>query len=545
VRAMDRRAAVAVLLAALAAPAAVAAQGRPSEEELFGAPAEPPASGAPPAPEASPRKPDARERAAEPGQRPEEAELFGAQGSPNAVPPPPQGAVSRERDDTLRIGGQLYLRGGVTAFQGQAPGSWALASPNLLDVYLDARPNERVRGFVLGRLSYDPTLLPPSASQLPGGTFGSATLFRRTGANPSAALDQLWVNFDVGRRAFVTAGRQHAKWGVGRFWNPTDYLHPVKRDPLAVFDARTGTTLVKVHVPWEARGWNLYGVAMLEDVAGDLPRRADGSADGTNRLGRVGGGGRAEVVLGTVEVGADALVQAGHRPRFGVDVSAGVLDVDVYAEAALRTSVDTPRWRAVPGADPAAPLLAQYERNDPTGVLPQVTAGFSWSVMYSDEDAVTFGAEYFYDRSGYESARIYPVLLGVGALAAASPADLGLASNPFAGQPNPFTPFYLGRHYAGAFAVLAGPGRWNDTSFTLSALGNLSDKSFVVRLDHSVLALTYLRIETYVAGHLGSRQGEFRLGFDIPPQDVGGGLTRGFRVEPQVLEAGIALRVSL
>ena len=35
-----------------------------------------------------------------------------------------------------------------------------LASPNLLDAYFDARPNDRVRAFILGRVSYDPTAPP-------------------------------------------------------------------------------------------------------------------------------------------------------------------------------------------------------------------------------------------------------------------------------------------------------------------------------------------------------------------------------------------------
>ena len=78
---------------------------------------------------------------------------------------------------------------------------------------------------------------------------------------PGRVLDQLWINFDVAHRAFVTVGRQHVKWGVGKFWNPTDYLHPVRRDPLATFDARTGTTMLKLHVPWEKRGWNFYAVS--------------------------------------------------------------------------------------------------------------------------------------------------------------------------------------------------------------------------------------------------------------------------------------------
>jgi hypothetical protein len=528
------------LTLALAVAASAAAQDRPSEEELFG----PPSQEAPKAPVT----PD-ESRTPAPA-RPEEAELFGGQGSPNAAPPPPAGVVSRERDDALRVGGQIYLRAATSALRGQGLADWPLFSPNLLDVYLDVRPNDRVRGFVLGRMFYDPTLAPPDQPTVPTSIEAAAASARPApGANPSGVLDQLWVNFDVERQAFVTVGRQHAKWGVGRFWNPTDYLHPVRRNPLAVFDERTGTTMVKVHVPWEARGWNLYGVALAEDVAGDLPRRPGGAPDATNRLGRVGAGGRAEIVLGPMELGADAVVQSGHRPRFGVDVSTGVWDLDVYAEAALRTSVDTPRWRVV--SHP--PGLLVVERDHRLGFTPQVVAGATWAVKYSDEDAVTFGAEYFYDRSGYESAEIYPALLGIGATSSvpAFTFDPGTGAttiaNPVAGQPNPFTPFYLGRHYAGAFVSLPAPGRWNDTTLTLSLLGNLSDRSFIARLDHSVLVLTYLRVETFVAGRFGSRDGEYRLGSDGTFVTVPGaqGALPFPPSQPLILDAGVAVRVSL
>jgi hypothetical protein len=324
----------------------------------------------------------------------------------------------------------------------------------------------------------------------------------------------------------------------------------VKRNPLAVFDERTGTTLVKVHVPWEARGWNLYAVSLLEDVAGDPPRRADGTQDGVNRLGRVGAGGRVEVVLAGVELGADALVQSGHRPRFGVDVSTGLWDLDVYAEAALRSSVDTPRWREVPGTT-ETDLLRRYERHDPLGFTPQIVAGATYSVKYSDEDAAHFGAEYFYDHSGYDGPRIYPALLAVSSLSAVpsftfDAGGVGTSvGNPFAGQPSPFTPFYLGKHYGGAHVSLPSPGSWNDTTFTLSVLGNLSDQSYIARLDHSVLLLTYLRLETFVAGHFGAREGEFRAGFTIPAGRIGGAPFQGFSTAPAILDAGVALRVSL
>ena len=454
--------------------------------------------------------------------------MFGATGSPNALPPPPEGLVPQERADPLQVGGQVYLRLTTTWQEDVKPRDWNLASPNLADLYLDARPNDRVRAFVLGRMSYDPTL-GTAPSGLQGALAAVPGVSATPRSNPRGVLDQLWVNFDLGRRVFVTAGKQHVKWGVGRFWNPTDYLHPVKRDPLAVFDARTGTTLLKLHAPWESRGWNLYGVAMLEDVAGEPTT--------TGRLGRVAAGGRAEVVLGTAELGLDALAQDGHKPRFGVDLSAGVWELDLYAEAALRFGVDVPRWREV---DPAASsVLGRYRRDDPQGFTPQVVLGGSWTRNYSDEDAFTLGAEYFFDDSGYDDARLYPVLLAV-------PVAGQLLGDPALSAQQPFTPFHLGRHYAGVFALLPKPGPWNDTTFTLSVLGNLSDRSFVARLDHSVLALTYLRVETYLAGHLGHEGGELRLGFDVPPQPIGGGLsTPRFALPAPVLEAGVALRVSL
>jgi hypothetical protein len=501
-RARPGAAVVAALL--LAAPAA--AQERPSEEEMFGAPA----------PEGQPDE-AAPERAEDPGE-------------PHRTPPrdpragpSPAGIVSKERDDPLRIGGQLYLRAATTWNDAVDPGDWPLTAPALLDVYLDARPNDRVRAFVLGRLAYDPTLEGAEPVQLSTGE-GDPALedFLRTqmGDNPDAVLDQLWVNFDVGRRLFVTAGRQHVKWGVGRFWNPTDYLHAAPRDPLAVFDRRTGTTLVKLHAPWEARGWNAYGVLALEDTgAGPRP---------TRRLGALGAGGRAEAVLGTLEVGADALLRDGREPRFGVDVSLGVWELDLYAEAALRSGAAIERWRLVPGPVPSLERVAH------DGLTPQLVAGATWSTKYSDEDVLTVGAEYFYDDTGYEDADAYPFLLAVPSL--------------FPDEPSPFSPFYLGRHQAALFATLPAPGRWNDTTFTASVLGNLSDRSLVVRLDHSVLALTYLRVETFVAGHLGARGGVYRFALDpsllgaVPAEarEALGPIDR-----PPIVDVGVALRVSL
>lgn len=505
---LARAAAVAALLLA---SASAAGQDRPSEEELFGAP-----------PKESPA-PEKEKKPAEPERpRPDEAELFGST-PPGAPPPPP--TASREKEDPLRIGGQLYLRLQLSAQEGAKPSDFPLASPNLLDVFLDVRPNDRVRGFVLGRLSYDPTF----SGAIPGlSPTQAAQLGLQPPPNPRGALDQLWANFDLAHTVFVTAGKQHVKWGVGQIWNPTDYLHRQPRNPLDVFDARTGTTMVRAHLPWESRGWNLYAVTLLEET-----RPAATSVPGT--LGGVPAGGRGEVVLGPMELGADVLVGQGARPRYGLDVSAGVWDLDLYAEAAL--GAGRARWRK------QGPGPLQYALVQPSGLAPQLDLGVSWSVKYSDEDAVTFGAEYFFQDFAYTDPHDYPFLLaGAPELVGTPPTSLAQR------DPSAFTSFYLGRHYAGAFASLPNPGSWNNTTFRLSVLGNLSDTSFIARLDHSVLVLTYLRVETYVAGHFGASGGEFRLGVDVNPQSLGIPPSVAFptvHIGAPVIDLGVALRVSL
>ena len=526
-------AALAAFLAAVLAAPGARAEDRPSEDDLFGQkPTAPPAAPAQPV-----AKPDQPAPPAAPGtsrMSEAEAELFGSKGSPTLRQAqgerpgePPEGVIPREREDWLKVGGQLYLRAQSSAYENTPPHDWTLSSPNLLDVYLDTRPNERVRGFVLGRMSYDPTLPSGGKAALSGsgsdaGGASLSGLASTSTANPGGVLDQLWINFDVGHRAFVTAGRQHVKWGVGKFWNPTDYLHPVKRNPLAVFDARAGTTLVKVHVPWEKNGWNFYGVALLEDAAGDTTRTS-------NRVGRVGAGGRAELVLGPAEVGLDALVQDGHHPRYGVDVSTGLGPFDVYGEAALRSGVDGSRWRRSGAIVGPVPELSGWERHDPRGLTPQLVGGATFAANYSDEDAVTLGAEYFYNDAGYTDKAVYPYLL------------VGLQ------DPTAFQPFYLGKHYGGLYLSLPKPGRWNDTNLTLSVLGNLSDRSFVARLDHSVLVLTYLSVETYVAGHFGPKGSEFR--FALPASVAAFAATQGggesIPTGAPLVDVGIALRVKL
>ncbi len=529
-----------VALAGLVVCAGAArAQDRPSEDEMFGPGPQPQRAPTPepvPPPSAGPVGPaTSTDTATATGtdtstqKGATDARDWVNLGSPEQIP-----ALSAQvaPDDPLKIGGQLYLRAQTTALQDQSPGDWSFASPALLDVYMDVRPNDRVRGFVLGRMSYDPTLpetaTAPAVLTGPGavGTAGTTTLDSIFGVQqtrtPRVFLDQMWLRFDLEHRVFITAGRQHVRWGTGRFWTPTDFLHIRRRNPLDVFDARLGTNMVKVHVPWEERGWNFYAFALTENT------------DATRTLGEVSGAARAEVVLGTAELGVGGVVARDRKPKLAVDLSMGIWDVDVYGEAALRWASEISRvsvstnpqdqlalglaaQEALLGDTAALPpaVAAAYPAAPDSGVKPQVVGGLSYSVQYADKDVLTFGGEYFYNALGYSDPAVYPGLL--------------LPRPVLLDEPASF--FYFGRHYAGVFATAPAPYSWDNTTFTFSNLVNISDRSGITRLDYTRILLTHLRFEAYGAVHWGQRDGEFRLGI--------------FGRSPALFDLGVALRVAI
>jgi len=446
-------------------------------------------------------------------------------------------------DDPLRLGGQLYLRTQSTASQGQKFTDYSFSAPSLLDVYLDARPNERVRGFVLGRMLYDPTLpatataanynAPVSAT---GGTSGSqslSSLFQQQTRDPKVYLDQLWIKFDIGRQVFVTAGKQHVRWGTARFWAPTDYLHLRPRNPLDVFDARTGTTMVKLHLPIESRQWNFYAYGITE------------RQDATSTLASLAGAARAQFVVDTTELSLGAYAQRGKKPKYAVDLSTGIGDFDLYGELALRYLDDIDRVRYDPNATiPNAPAAPTWQTPDDTararfaqivdavyptyrhqGIRPQAVGGVNYSRKYNDNDMFTVGAEYFYNGLGYHSPVAYPGLVLPHSAPLSDSANF----------------FYLGRHYAALYITFPAPYSLDTHTFTLSTIGNLSDKSFITRFDYSLVVLTHIRFEAFVSGRYGNENGEFRFGI----KNLNLGANYVFNRAPAFMDFGMALRVAI
>ncbi|MEK7705871.1 MAG: hypothetical protein AAB426_12995 [Myxococcota bacterium] len=390
-------------------------------------------------------------------------------------------AQTAAEDDKLTLGSRMYLRLDYAASVRGRALTQPFSSPSLLDVYLDARPNERIRAFANGRLLYD---------------------FTAAGAETRAQLNELWMKFDVGRVLFLTAGTQPVRGGTGRFWNPTDFLNQQRKDPLAAFDERLGVTMVKAHVPLEGLGTNLYAIANL---------------DGATRPDNVGGALRAEMVLGPSELSLSIGKRQGDAWRLGGDLSAGAGPFDLKAEVALLHGVGAPYYRG--RFDPARWSLptAESRANE---WIPQAVVGLEWGINYTDEDAVYLGAEYFYNGFGYTSARKYPWLL----------------------YNHAFVPFYTGEQYAAAYVTLPDPGRLRDTTFIVSTLGNLSDRSFVSRFDYRVRVLTYLDLVTFVSVHYG-KIGEFHYGLEVAAVPAVPELAAGMHIPQPFIDAGLGLQL--
>jgi len=412
-----------------------------------------------------------------------ESELFGDDSEEPGLLQDGVDLIARldEKDDDLQIGGQLYMRldwytkarGGVETFP--------LASPSLLDLYLDARPMDRLRAYVRGRVAHDFTTEEGSTNQL-----------GQPRDKTRVMLDQLWLKFDIDRLVFFTVGQQPIRWGHGRFWNPTDFLNRQFKDPLAVFDERLGVALVKVHIPVESLGWNFYAIADLDEA--DSPDK-------------VGAALRGEFVLGTMEIAASFAARKDSPYRLGLSLSTGFWLIDAWAEVAALYDVRIPRW--------GGPMLwdATASADVSNTWWPRASAGFEISIPLADEDTLYLGVEYSFNSLGYDDATLYPLLALRGAL----------------------VPFHTGKHYAALYAVLPAPGRWDDVTFSLSQLANISDQSFILRFDTRMRVLTYLDLNVYGAVHYG-HVGEFNYSASIP------GLPD---LAPPMLDLGIGLRLRL
>lgn len=419
-------------------------------------------------------------------------------------------------ENPLQIGGIFYQQMVISSYQDVRFKNTPLFFPLQVDGYMDARPNDRLRAFIRSRLLYDVTRDPFSNSTSKSSVVSIPTvqthLLGTTTPlpnNPQMVIDQAWLKFDMNRNLFVTVGKQHLRWGPSHTWNPTDFLHTQQRDPLQPIDPRLGRTMVKFELPWEKTESNFYAVMLLDNP---IP---------ASTLGQMGGAFRAETLLDNTAVGAEMIARGGLKPAYGADISTPLGPFDAYAEAAFvfgathyQISSDV-----IPGQD----IASLYTASSMTGPAVQASGGLNYTFAWKENRAATFGLEYFHNQLGYDSATAYPVLI-------------------FLEQ---YRPFYVSEKYASLYITAEGPDAGQRTSYTFSTLSNLSDASFISRLDFSLRALTYLSFGSFVAVHYGTQGGEFNFSLNTPDLKYQGTSIPSMNIPSQVFDLGISLRMSL
>lgn len=424
----------------------------------------------------------------------------------------PGGVEETERrlgdlETKVKAGGRLFMRLNYLIRDEDVAERSAISSPNLLDLYVDARLNDRVRGYAQARVTHDFSIAE-----------GQVGAFGETQQKTRLLLDQVWAKFDIAHTVYATVGRQRIKWGTGRFWNPTDFLNAAARDPLAVFDERLGVSMVKLHLPIESLSWNFYGIVTLDDA--DL-------------LKRIGGAFRAEILLGQAELTLSATMRKDAPTRLGFDLSAGLSFLDFRAEGALVYNTNRPYYRGS-FAPPDRPLPTLVDRSDQW--IPQAVVGVEATLKISDRDSLILGLEYFYNDAGYDDGNLYPFLLFQDS------ANRRACSGPDCAAPA-FQPLYMGRHYGAAYLALPNPLGFSDTTVILSALSNLSDRSALARLDFQTTVLSFLSLSLFGQVHFADR-GEFKLGFAVAPTAGVPGLENGASIADPIFDLGAGLSLT-
>lgn len=475
-------------------PAQTGTPERKTEDDLFGAPPEP-------APQSPVSNPQGLPVSLKDTSRKSDAEEL-SQSEPNRS----AFASGEVQEDPLKIGGQYFLRSIFTFYQDPDLKKTAVSAPTQLDAYLDGRPSDRIRTYLNARLTYDPTRdafsrTSPSTSSTPNPGL--------TPNNPQVSLDQTWMKFDIERTAFVTLGKQHVKWGAARYWNPADTLHFQRRDPLIPFDPRLGSTMAKFEFPWEAQRMNFYAVALFDNP---LP---------ASQVGALGGAFRVEKVIGSAELGIQAVFRGGNAPIYGLDFSAPIGLFDFYTEVVYLTQATTPFFSLNAPLSPGAEVYSLLNAASPRATL-QASAGINTTFAWRENRQATLGFETFYNQTGTLDSATYPLLL-------------------YTGQ---FQGFYLARNYGAIYLSAEGLDSEKHTGYTLSTLANFSDLSFLSRFDFTWRFLTYLSLQAYVNFHYGTQGGEFNFSLSAPALTLGGSPVAALSTSASPVDLGFIFRLS-
>lgn len=393
-------------------------------------------------------------------------------------------------EDKLQIGGRLEIRANANKVDDQRFQESPYFQNKTADVYFDTRPNKDVRAFFRMRFYEDSVRSSGGSDSLTNDEEPVAATEQTGVSGIESAIDELWLKWDIDDTLFVTAGKQHVKWGRGRFWNPIDFTAVEVKDPFALFDRRLGQEMIKLHLPLEKEGHNFYLIAQFDDVA----RNDD-----------VGIAARAEFSVGdNGEFAISAQSKRDRAIKAGVDAGFGLGNFDIGIESAWLTRDTGPRYQ---GDFDLLTRVFPTETYDDKKVYNQSVLNVEYVWKYNDDDNLNLGVEGFWNEMGYDTRilEFYSLLNGRSKV------------------------LYAGKNYVATYARLSAPGDWNDSSFILNAVQNLSDKTALARFTATYTFYKQITVEGYVSRCFGD-YGE--LCFRVPDNVLNGISTLPDTIQP-------------
>ncbi|NBO37938.1 hypothetical protein EBU99_05070 [bacterium] len=437
------------LVAVISAPQARAGNST-LEDEMFGGAQQGTTQLQPAA--AKPTQPKKEEKSVQPTQEEQPAQLESRMLTPTAL--------EQKSPETLTLGGRLELQTLLTKGKANSIGDAPLSQSTSAELYLDSRPSDDLRGFAKGAISQR-----------------KSAQAEANGAAPTSALNidiyEMWVKWGGQRSVFTTVGKQKLKWGAASFWNPTDFLAVQPKDPFATYDVRPGTNLLKLHMPFEKSGNNLYALVNFENAS-----KANSPTLASRAELNYGFGDFSGEVTGTVAGGKDQPL------RFGLDLSTGLGPVDLVVESAWTRKSKQEFYRR---STNSLGNLAFVVDDRSSKAIAQIVTGIRYDLKYSDSDTANLSLEYFWNDAGYS--------------------DVALEAYSFVNGQSPR--LYLANRYVAANITLIAPGNFNDSTVLFAGLCNLTDKSWLARasLGNKISTRSSVEFALAKAGGLGEFTG--------------------------------------
>lgn len=363
------------------------------------------------------------------------------------------------------------------------PDSYALEPSLSALVFFDGRPTDSTRFYGSVKTAW-PFVSSTSALDSDGDPTGD------TVATPNVEVFELFSDFSWNDSLYLRFGKQTINWGVGYFFSPANVMNLEAIDPLDPEVQLEGPVALRAHYPVPGTQHNLWGYAVF-DAASMRPQDTAVAA-------------KAEFVVGGWELGAGGYYENEEPLRGVLTASGSVGQVSLFGEATLSRGSDR-TWVTEVSPALAASQFISTETDEESPFF-KGTAGF----MYSHSDSnVTVMGQYLYDGEGYANddreARVAEARDSEDAiksiLSMADPdADVDAAYSAFLKG----LILNSGRHYA-ALSLSKSELLFEDLSFSLFAMGNLSDFSALLRP-----SLSY----SFFDGLSASLSATFALGFD-------------------------------